>query len=52
MGSIAELHLDGTLCECCGCLMEDLIPEKGDVLKEAPGYPRTCEDCLSEDDDV
>ncbi len=41
---IADLILDGTLCQVCGALMEDLIDE----LSESPGYPRTCEDCLDE----
>lgn len=45
MGEIADLHLDGTLCQCCGGLMEDLIVKGSNTLKEAPGYPRTCEDC-------
>jgi len=45
MGDTAEMHLDGTLCVCCGCLMEDLIQGGTDELKEPPGYPRYCEDC-------
>ena len=45
MGEVAEMMLDGTLCQICGGLMEDLINENGDDLKEPPGYPRTCEDC-------
>jgi endogenous inhibitor of DNA gyrase (YacG/DUF329 family) len=32
MGDIAEMMLDGTLCECCG------VPIDG----EPPGYPRYC----------
>jgi len=34
MGEIAEMHLDGTLCECCGV-----------YLGEAVGYPRRCAAC-------
>jgi hypothetical protein len=46
VGDIAELMLDGTLCQCCGSVMEDLIPtDGGNILKDAPGYPRTCSDC-------
>lgn len=35
MGEIAEMMLDGTLCEGCGC----------DLPGEAPGHPRYCHDC-------
>lgn len=45
MGEIADMMLDGTLCESCSVLMDDLIPDEGDELKESPGYPRMCEDC-------
>lgn len=31
MGEIAEMHLDGTLCEACG-----------DFIGEPCGYPRYC----------
>ena len=34
MGDIAEMHIDGTLCECCG-----------EYLGEAVGYPRYCNEC-------
>ena len=34
MGEIAEMHLDGTLCECCG-----------EYLGKPCGYPRYCRDC-------
>lgn len=34
MGEIAEMMLDGSLCECCGEWMGDSC-----------GYPRTCPDC-------
>jgi hypothetical protein len=50
MGDIAEQMLNGTLCQCCGTLMEDLIQEGTNVLKEPPGCPRTCEDCNNEED--
>jgi hypothetical protein len=39
MGEIADMHLDGTLCECCG-----------EFLGEPVGYPRYCEDCQAPDD--
>jgi Zn finger protein HypA/HybF involved in hydrogenase expression len=35
MGEVAEMMLDGTLCEGCGVYMDD----------EAGGYPRKCSDC-------
>ena len=34
MGGMAEMHLDGTVCECCG-----------EYLGEAVGYPRRCSAC-------
>jgi len=37
MGEIAEMHLDGTLCERCG-----------EFLGEPCGYPRYCSCCESE----
>lgn len=40
LGEIADMHLDGTLCECCGSIFDDILEGE-----EAPGYPRRCEDC-------
>lgn len=41
MGEIAEMHLDGTLCECCGTFLDG----------ETPGYPRYCSsDCAPDED--
>jgi endogenous inhibitor of DNA gyrase (YacG/DUF329 family) len=37
MGEIAEMMLDGTMCEGCGEFMDDIIA--GD---DAPGFPRYC----------
>ncbi len=37
MGDIADMMLDGTLCEHCGCF-----------IGEPCGYPRLCEDCEKE----
>ena len=37
MGEIAEMHLDGTLCERCG-----------EYIGEACGYPRLCGSCERE----
>ena len=45
MSEVTEMMLDGTLCEFCGGLMDDLIVEGSKELKEPPGYPRKCEDC-------
>ena len=38
MGELADMHLDGTLCEQCGEFLDG----------EAPGYPRLCKDCEEE----
>jgi Zn finger protein HypA/HybF involved in hydrogenase expression len=35
MGDVADMMLDGTLCEGCGVYLEG----------EAPGYPRYCTSC-------
>lgn len=35
MGEIAEMMLDGTLCECCGVYLRG----------EGSGIPRRCRDC-------
>lgn len=37
MGEIADMMLDGTMCECCGEFMEDII-----AGGDAPGFPRYC----------
>ena len=39
MGEIAEMMLDGTLCQICGSVID------GDT----PGYPRYCEDCAKDE---
>lgn len=39
MGEVAEMMLDGTLCEQCGTF-----------IGEPVGYPRLCEDCVTDDD--
>lgn len=38
MGEVAEMMLDGTLCEGCGVFLNEA----------APGYPRTCRECGAE----
>lgn len=45
MSELVDMHLEGTLCQVCGCLMDDLIPEEGEKLLPSPGHPRSCEDC-------
>lgn len=40
MGEIAEMMLDGTMCEGCGEFFDDIINGG-----EAPGYPRRCRAC-------
>lgn len=41
MGEIAEMMLDGTLCERCGCF-----------IGEAVGYPRECFACSASADEL
>tara|TARA_B100002049_G_scaffold234290_1_gene216487 strand:- start:771 stop:983 length:213 start_codon:yes stop_codon:yes gene_type:complete len=36
MGDIADMMLEGGLCEQCGVVMPDY---------QEPGYPRSCPDC-------
>jgi len=48
MGDVADMILDGTLCQVCGSVMSDTIPFIGNNLIPGPGYPRTCEDCEKE----
>ena len=43
MGEIAEMMLDGTMCEGCGEFMN--------IGGEAPGYPQRCASCGEEPDD-
>ncbi len=38
MGDIADLIIEGTLCECCG-----------EWIGDAVGYPRKCPYCISEE---
>lgn len=47
MGDVSDAILDGTMCQVCGGLMEDMIPKAG-VIQTAPGYPRTCDDCIDD----
>lgn len=39
MGEAADDILIGLCCQACGSYMDDM---------EAPGYPRTCDDCENE----
>ena len=39
MGEIAEMMLDGTLCQVCG----------GVIDGDTPGYPRYCKDCAKDE---
>lgn len=41
MGEIAEMMIEGILCQFCGVYMDD---------GEAPGYPRSCTDCAEDED--
>jgi hypothetical protein len=38
MGDMADMMIEGVLCEECGSLID----------RDAPGYPRSCEDCREE----
>lgn len=40
MGEIADMMLDGTLCERCGVYIDD--------EDESPGFPRLCDACAQE----
>ena len=39
MGDVADMMMDGTLCEGCGEFIDD----------DPPGYPRKCRDCKKDD---
>lgn len=41
MGDVAEMMLEGLLCEVCGELIDG----------DEPGYPRRCAGCCDESDD-
>lgn len=62
MGEIADMMLDGTLCQVCGGIMDDMSPsdeelaaaprDKDDlpiIHREAPGFPRTCASCKEDE---
>ena len=59
MGEIAEMMLDGTMCQFCGVHNDDLLahlehhaPGGGEVTEpwEPPGFPWTCPSCAGDDD--
>jgi hypothetical protein len=39
MGEIAEMILEGVICQYCGTLIDG----------EETGYPRTCNDCIADE---
>lgn len=41
MGEIADMMIDGTMCQCCGVFLHD--------GHDGPGYPGYCPDCQPED---
>lgn len=45
MGEIADMVLEGTLCQECGEIMYDMIPDGDEEAPDPPGYPRTCAGC-------
>lgn len=40
MGEYAEMMLDGTCCESCGEVFDDIL-----CGAEIPGFPRMCKTC-------
>ena len=44
MGEIAEMMLDGTMCQACGEWMYE--------GSDGPGYPQTCAGCGGTEDDL
>jgi len=50
MGEITDMILEGTLCQLCGVLMEDMGRDDGG-LNEPPGYPRYCVICEKDAED-
>ena len=49
MREIANMILDGTMCEECGMLVYEGDPKKATKEELSPGYPRHCKDCKGED---
>lgn len=47
MGDIADMMIEGILCQRCGVLMDDMTEEGA----KAPGYPRDCADCLADSEE-
>ncbi len=47
MGDIADMMIDGTLCQRCGVLMPDMM-EPG---AQPPEYPRDCPDCAADSEE-
>jgi len=45
MGEVAELVLDGTLCQICGAIVYEGNPNMASDDDISPGYPRSCVDC-------
>lgn len=41
MGEIADMMINGDLCQLCGCYMDE----------HAAGHPRTCADCQEEEEE-
>jgi len=62
MGEIADMMLEGFLCQVCGGLMDDMSPTDEEMAKAprdkkglpiidkaGPGYPRTCAGCKEDE---
>jgi len=48
MGEVADMIIDGTLCQECGMLVYEGNPLKASDAEVSPGFPRTCRVCLVE----
>jgi hypothetical protein len=48
MGAINRLIMNGTLCDECGRLIDDVVVQGTKELKPGPGYQRKCGWCRKE----
>lgn len=63
MGDTSDLMLDGVLCQECGSVFDDMVPNEAEFARAkrekrmpvsdlgAPGHPRTCRACKYDCDD-
>lgn len=48
MGDVADMMLDGTLCQECGVFLGPSPAPEHDWVWEPSGFPESCEDCEGE----